>query len=104
MMHPTYIIKKPLITEKGTWEAQNERDRGKRAGDPLNRYAVEVDMRATKQMIRAAIESLYDVKVAKVRTQVRKGKYTRTRFGPGKTANWKRATVELQAGDTIELF
>ena len=104
MMHATYIIKRPLITEKGTWEAQHERDRGKRAGDPLNRYAFEVDMRATKQMIKAAIESLYNVRVAKVRTQVRKGKYFRTRFGPGKTTNWKRATVELHPEDTIELF
>lgn len=104
MMHPTYIVKKPLITEKGTWEAQNERIKGKRAGDALNRYTFEVDMRATKQMIKAAIESLYSVRVAKVRTQVRKGKYFRTRFGPGKTAPWKRATVELHPDDRIELF
>lgn len=104
MLHPTYIVKKPLITEKGTWEAQNERSRGKRTGDALNRYTFEVDMRATKGMIRAAIQSLYKVRVTKVRTQVRKGKYFRTKFGPGKTAPWKRATVELHAEDRIELF
>ncbi len=104
MLHPTYIIKKPIITEKGTWEAQHERDRGKRKGDVLNRYTFAVDMRATKQQIRAAIESLYNVRVAKVRTQVRKGKYFKTKFGPGKTAPWKRATVELHPEYQIELF
>lgn len=100
----TYILKRPLITEKGTWEATHPRARGKRQGEALNRYAFEVDRRANKKQIKAAVEHLYEVTVVKVRTQVRKGKYFRTRFGPGKTSDWKRATVELAADDRIELF
>jgi len=103
-VHPTYIIKRPLVTEKGTWEATHERSKGKDAGTPLNRYSFKVALRARKDEIKAAVESLYNVRVAKVRTQVRKGKYTRTRFGLGKTATWKRATVELHPDDRIELF
>ncbi len=92
-MEPTTIIKKPLITEKSAWESEAR-----------NRYSFEVDMRARKPQIKAAIEQLYGVKVERVSTQIRKGKYFRTRFGPAKTANWKRATVQLAGDDRIELF
>ena len=92
-MEPTTVIKKPLITEKSAWETESR-----------NRYSFEVDMRARKPQIKAAIETIYGVKVARVSTQVRKGKYFRTRFGPGKTSNWKRATVQLAGDDRIELF
>lgn len=89
----TDIIKKPLITEKTTWES----------GD-RNRYSFEVDKRAKKPQIKAAIEKLYKVRVQSVATQVRKGKYFRTRFGPAKSADWKKATVHLHEEDRIELF
>ena len=48
--------------------------------------------------------TLYGVRVEKVATQIRKGKYFRTRFGPGKTANWKKAVVQLHPDDRIDLF
>ncbi|MFA9479020.1 50S ribosomal protein L23 [Phycisphaerales bacterium AB-hyl4] len=92
-MEPTQIIKKPLITEKSTWESERH-----------NRYAFLVDRRATKTQIRSAIQSIYSVRVAKVKTQTRKGQYFRTRFGPGKTTDWKRASVQLHEDDRIELF
>jgi large subunit ribosomal protein L23 len=89
----TDIIKKPLITEKTTWES----------GD-RNRYSFAVNMRARKPQIKAAIESLYGVRVERVSTQVRKGKYFRTRYGPAKSSDWKKATVQLHEDDRIELF
>jgi len=92
-MEATNVIKKPLITEKSAWEAESR-----------NRYSFEVDMRAHKPQIKAAIESIYGVKVERVSTQIRKGQYFRTKFGPGKTSNWKRATVQLAGDDRIELF
>jgi large subunit ribosomal protein L23 len=92
-MEATTVIKKPLITEKSTWE-----------GTDRNRYSFEVDMRARKPHIKAAVETLYGVRVVKVSTQVRKGTYFRTKFGPARTNNWKRATVQLHADDKIELF
>lgn len=92
-MQATTIIKKPLVTEKSAWETESR-----------NRYSFEVDIRARKPQIKAAIEEIYGVKVAKVSTQVRKGQYFRTKFGPAKTSNWKRATVHLAGDDRIELF
>jgi large subunit ribosomal protein L23 len=87
------VIKKPLVTEKST-VAMNEE----------NRYAFQVDLRATKDEIKRAVERLYNVKVEKVTTQVRKGKQRRTRFGYATEADTKTAVVRLNEKDTIELF
>jgi large subunit ribosomal protein L23 len=92
-MEATTVIKKPLVTEKSAWEVESR-----------NRYSFEVDMRARKPQIKAAVEAIYGVKVARVSTQIRKGQYFRTKFGPAKTSNWKRATVQLAGDDRIELF
>jgi large subunit ribosomal protein L23 len=92
-MEPTTVIKKPLVTEKSAWETETR-----------NRYSFEVDMRARKPQIKAAVEKIYGVKVARVSTQIRKGQYFRTKFGPAKTSNWKRATVQLAGDDRIDLF
>ena len=92
-MHPTQVLKRPLITEKCTWE-----------NEARNRYSFVVNNKARKPQIKAAVESLYDVRGVKVSTQVRKGKYRRTRFGQAKTSDWKRATVQLHAEDRIELI
>lgn len=92
-MDAIYIIKRPKVTEKGTW-AMNEQ----------NRYAFEVDARASKTDIKKAVESLYKVKVEKVNTQVRKGRQRRTKFGLGLTPTVKTALVRLKDGNRIELF
>ena len=92
-MHPTQIIKKPLITEKCTWES------GAR-----NRYSFVVDRKARKPQIKAAVEELYKVHVQKISTQIRKGKFRRTKFGPARTRDWKKATVHLAGEEKIELF
>jgi large subunit ribosomal protein L23 len=87
------IIKKPLVTEKGTW-AMNEQ----------NRYAFQVDTRASKGDIKAAIEKIYNVKVEKVNTQVRKGVQRRLKYGLVQLSDTKTAIVRLKEGSTIELF
>ena len=103
-MEPTHVIKRPLITEKSTFEASGTIPRGKRAGQPLNRYSFEVELRARKGEIAKAIEAIYNVRVVKVNTQTRKGQYFRTKFGPGKTSKWKKALVTLHDDDRIDLF
>ncbi len=104
MRDSTYIIKRPMITEKGTWEATGLRPRGRTRGQPLNRYAFLVDLHATKPQIKAAIEDLYKVRVENVRTQVRKGVHFRTRYGLGQKPDTKKALVELHPEDKIEIF
>lgn len=87
------IIVRPLITEKSTHQ-QNTR----------NSYTFQVHPDANKDQIKRAVEKLYEVKVVDVRTQNRKGKPRRTRYGLSTTSGWKRAIVELDESSRIELF
>lgn len=93
MREAHYILRKPLLTEKSTASMED-----------LNVYAFEVDRRATKDDIKAAVESAFGVKVLKVTTQVRKGGSRRFRYGKVAENSWKRAVVRIAEGDTIELF
>jgi large subunit ribosomal protein L23 len=92
-MDATYIIQRPLITEKGTFQS-NE----------LNTYSFRVHPKASKHDIKAAVEKLYNVKVEDVRTLTRKGKPRRTKTGYQTTSETKRAMVKLAPESKIELF
>jgi len=93
MLRDAYtIVKKPRITEKATALA---------AG---NAYTFEVAPDANKIEIRQAIEKLFKVKVAKVRTVNVKGKPKRVRMVWGQTADWKKAIVTLQEGHRIDVI
>jgi large subunit ribosomal protein L23 len=87
------IIKRPVVTEKSSHLREEE-----------NQYVFEVATAANKVEIRKAIESLFGVRVAEVRTSIVRGKMRRMRRGYGKTPNWKKAIVSLQGDDVIELF
>lgn len=93
MASATEIVKRPLITEKASWE-----------GASRHRYSFVVDLHATKDQIKRAIAELYKVRVEKVSTQVRKGKTFKTRFGESNTGDFKKATVSLHPDDKIDLF
>ncbi|MEE9128459.1 MAG: 50S ribosomal protein L23 [Phycisphaerales bacterium] len=92
-MESTTIIRRPLVTEKSTF-----------ASSELNRYAFEVDSRATKPQIRRAVEDLYGVRVLSVATQNRKGQLRRNKFGQWRAKKMKQAVVKIHAEDRIELF
>ena len=98
------IIKRPLVTEKGTHQSQLSFEattsRVARGGS----YAFEVHSKATKPMIRQAVEKIYGVKVLSVRTANRSGKRRRVRYKMGKTADWKKAIIVLDANSHIDLF
>jgi large subunit ribosomal protein L23 len=74
------------------------------AGEVANQYAFRVASDATKPEIKAAVESLFDVKVDSVRVLNTKGKTKRfgTRFGRRK--DWKKAYVRVQDGQSIEFL
>ena len=90
---PQDIVIRPLITEKTLRLA--ERD---------NSYTFQVLRTANKVQVREAIEHLFDVKVAAVRTQNQIGKFRRVGRSTGSTQNWKRAVVKVKEGDTIEFY
>ena len=87
------IIIRPLVTEQGMHFANTK-----------GAYSFEVNKKANKQQIKNAIEKIYSVKVNKVRTANRKGKYRRHGRNFGVTASWKKAVVFLEPDYHIDLF
>ena len=70
---------------------------------PENKYLFWVDKRANKIEIKKAVESIYNVTVTKVNTQMARGKKKRVRYAEGKTPDRKKAIVQLKSGDKIEI-
>ncbi len=87
------IVVRPLVTEKGVHKASR-----------FNRYAFEVHPAATKDQIKAAVEELFNVKVAAVATQNRIGKARRYKMKQGVTKAWKKAIVKLHEESKLEFF
>ncbi|MFB0521151.1 MAG: 50S ribosomal protein L23 [Desulfatiglandales bacterium] len=87
------IIKRPLVTEKGTKQKEQS-----------NQLAFEVDRRANKIQVRNAVESIFKVKVLNVRVMNVKGKERRVGRNVGRKADWKKAIVRLAPGENIEFF
>ena len=92
-LEPHQVLLRPLVTEKGVHRASRH-----------NQYAFEIHRDATKTDVKKAVESLFEVKVVKVRTQTRKGKLRRYRYRFGKTADWKKAIVQLHEDHRIDFF
>jgi large subunit ribosomal protein L23 len=92
-LHETEVLKAPLISEKSTFLANVK-----------NSYTFQVDKKATKDLIKAAVEKLYKVKVVGVRTINVPGKPYRTRAGEKASGTWKKAVVQLHPDHKIDLF
>ncbi|MDD9992224.1 MAG: 50S ribosomal protein L23 [Rhodospirillales bacterium] len=83
----------PVVTEKST------------QGSEYNQVTFKVRTDATKPQIKEAVEGLFEVKVRKVNTSMVKGKVKRGPRGRlGKRSDWKKATVSLGEGDTIDVM
>ncbi|MGU3473831.1 50S ribosomal protein L23 [Paenibacillus sp. D51F] len=90
MKDPRDIIKRPVITEQTT-ELMSAK-----------RYVFEVDIRANKTEIKAAIEQIFSVKVTNVNTLRVPAKPKRYGRHSGYTSEWKKAFVQLSE-DSKEL-
>ena len=108
MRTPEEIIKRPLLTEKGTLLKETGGQSG--AGgevDPetlKSQLLFEVARDANKIEIRGAVQSLFNVTVTGVRTLVVRGKAKRVGRFSGRRPSWKKAFVTLKPGDNIEFF
>jgi large subunit ribosomal protein L23 len=100
------IIKRPLLTEKGTRLKEH-------GGAPVGTFGeedlkpqvlFEVALEANKIEIKHAIEALFSVKVLDVHTQIMRGKEKRVGRFMGQRSNWKKAIVTLAPGNKIEFF
>lgn len=72
------------------------------AGDIDNLVVFKVVKDASRSEVKAAVEQLFEVKVADVRIVNVKGKIKRTRLGMGKRSDWKKAYVRLEQGHDID--
>ena len=106
MRSPETIIKRPLLTEKGT-RLKETGGGSDAAADPETlkpQLLFEVARDANKVEIRHAVEKLWNVNVLSVRTTVVRGKEKRMGRFIGKRSNWKKAVVTIAAGQNIEFF
>ncbi len=69
-----------------------------------NKYSFRVHPKAHKTEIRQAVEELFDVKVEGVNIVKVQPKPKRRGASRGKKPGWKKAIVQLRAGDSIEIF
>ena len=89
---PRQVIVRPLMTEKSM-----------RLKDDQNTVTFQVRTDANKVEIRHAVETVFNVKVAGVRTASFEGKLKRMGRFQGRRAEWKKAFVTLKPGHKIEL-
>ena len=86
------LVRRPIVTEKATLLLEQ------------NKYVFDVFLKATKPEIKAAIESLFDVKVTSVNTSRPPRKKRRVGKFLGYKPQYKRAIITLAEGDSITLF
>ncbi len=100
------IIKRPLLTEKGTrLRETGGADEGFAEGEAYSQKVLfEVSRDANKIEVRHAVQELFKVTVTDVRTLVVRGKEKRVGRFSGRRPSWKKAFVTLKPGDNIEFF
>ncbi len=92
-MIPYDLIKRPLITEKTNIQKES-----------YNQITFEVDRNANRVAIKRAIQDIFNVKVASVKTIQVKGKTKQRGRIIGKRRDWKKAIVKLMPGERIDFF
>ena len=87
------VLRRPIVSEKST-----------NAADSGQQVVFEVLTDATKNEIKKAVESLFEVSVEGVQVINVRGKIKRFGKTPGKRTNWKKAYVRLAEGDDIDFL
>jgi large subunit ribosomal protein L23 len=93
MRGPQEVIRAPLVSEKGTLLTES-----------TNQVLFKVRPEANKIEVKKAVETLFKVKVEKVRMARYLGKVRRVGRNMGRRAEWKKAYVTLREGDKIDFF
>lgn len=86
-----HVVYGPHVTEKAV------------SGSESNIHAFKVATDASKKEIKSAVELLFEVKVADVRTVNVKGKQKNFAKKQGKRKNWKKAYVRLAEGQSLDM-
>ena len=93
MRNPRDVIVRPLVTERSTEDAET-----------AGAYTFVVAREANKIEIRHAVEALFEVKVADVRTMNYRGKARRVGRNVGRRPGYKKAIVKLAEGQHIDVY
>jgi large subunit ribosomal protein L23 len=91
-MDASQVVLAPIVSEKSY------------AASTRGTYTFKVHQDAHKTQIRQAVEELFDVKVQRVNVIKVAAKPKRRGMFRGTRPGWKKAVVQLRAGDTIEIF
>jgi len=91
-LHPGEVLIKPVVSEKSYHQIVE------------NRYTFRVHKDAHKTQVRQAVEELFEVKVVSVNIVKMPAKPKRRGATKGTRKGWKKAIVELNPGDNIEIF
>ena len=91
-LDPRQVVLAPVVSEKSYSLIED------------NKYSFRVHPKAHKTQIRQAVEQLFDVKVEGVNIVKVQPKPKRRGFSRGQKPGWKKAIVQLRAGDSIEIF
>lgn len=94
------VLKAPVVTEKSVILKEDSTDESsdRKQGQILT---FRVDRKATKPEIKSAIEEIFNVKVATVRTVQYEGKMKRRGRQEGRRPNFKKAYVTLKKGEPM---
>jgi large subunit ribosomal protein L23 len=94
-MHLYQVLKRPVDTEKTRFQGEMYEPQ----------YSFEVDRRANKQLVKSAVERIFDVDVTKVRIVNVKPKHGRYgRRVVVRRPGWKKAIVTLEEGQRLNIF
>ena len=91
------FLKKPILTEKASSLTEKS-----------NRFTFQVEHKANKLQIKAAIEKMYGVNILAINTLVVNGKLksrnTKGGLVTGRSPKYKKAIVTLKDGETIDYY
>jgi large subunit ribosomal protein L23 len=92
-LHPNEVLLAPVVSEKSYAQIESR-----------NTYSFRIHPDAHKTQVRQAVEELFNVKVVKVNVSKVQSKPKRRGMIRGRRPGWKKAIVQLQPGDSIEIF
>ena len=90
------VLVRPLVTEKSSYQSGS-----------LNQYSFVVAGKATKTMVKDAVETLFDVNVVRVNiinAPAKRGRRARSRRLLVRRPGYKKAIITLADGETLEIF
>jgi large subunit ribosomal protein L23 len=91
-LHPNQVLLAPVVSEKSYSLIEDRK------------YSFRVHPDAHKTQIRQAVEELFDVNVVSVNIVQVRAKPKRRGMIQGRKPGWKKAIVQVQEGEAIEIF